>query len=230
VTTLIKGGLPNSGLMSWAARTVAEHVADNIDAVIGMREMGRDSIVGALKGVPWTKSGQAAAKGTEVHGLAERLTHGEEIEVPEHLAGYVESCLAFLDEWKVQPVVTEVPVANRKWKYAGTLDLIADYVNPVDGEAGRALFDWKTSGSGIYPDAAYQLAAYRHAEAYLAADKTEHPLPEVGSGYAVWLRSDDYDVIPVECGPSVFDDFLHIARVARAAKDNRKLIGDPIHV
>jgi hypothetical protein len=28
----------------------------------------------------------------------------------------------------------------------------------------------------------------------------------------------------------VFDDFLHIARVARAAKDNRKLIGDPIHV
>jgi hypothetical protein len=229
VTTLIKGGLPNNGLMSWAARTVAEHVADNIDAVIGMRDMGRDSIVGALKGVPWTRSGEAAAKGTDVHGLAQRLTHGEEVDVPEHLAGYVESCIAFLDEWKVRPILTEAPVANRVWKYAGTLDLIADFEHPLDGP-GVGIFDWKTSGSGIYPEAAYQMAAYRFAEAYLDVDKTEQPLPVVDFGFAVWLRPEAYDVIPVKCDQSVFDDFLYIARVARAAKSNRDLIGEAVHV
>lgn len=228
VTTLIKGGLPNPGLMTWAARTVAEHVADHIDAVIGMREMGRDSIVGALKGVPWTKSRTAAAKGTEVHSLAQKLTNGEEVEVPEHLAGYVESCVAFLDAWKIRPKVTEVPVANREWKYAGTLDLVAEHHHPSGLEIGTAIFDWKTSGSGVYPDAAYQLAAYRFAEAYLGPDKTEGSIADldITSGYVVWLRSDDYDVMPVKCDQKVFKDFLYIMRVARSARTNRELIGE----
>lgn len=229
VTTLIKGGLPSPGLMTWAARTVAEHVADHIDAVIGMREMGRDSIVGALKGVPWTQSRTAATKGTEVHALAQKLTHGEEVEVPEALAGYVESCVLFLDTWKIRPLVTEAPVANREWKYAGTLDLVAEHHHPSGLEIGTAIFDWKTSASGVYAEAAYQLAAYRYAEAYLKPDGTEGKLSDldITSGYVVWLRSDDYDVVPVQCDQKVFKDFLHISRVARAARSNKTLIGEP---
>lgn len=230
VTRLIKDGLPSPALMSWAAKVVAEHVADNIDAVIGMRGMGRDSIVAALKGAPWTQSREAAAKGTEVHALAQRLTHGEEVEIPEHLTGYVESCVAFLDTWKVRSLLTEAPVANRQWKYAGTLDLVAEHVHPSGLEIGTAIFDWKTSGSGVYPEAAYQLAAYRFAEAYLDSDGIEKPMADLGitCGYAVWLRPDDYDVIPVQCDDKVFRAFNHIAYVARAARGNKSLIGEAV--
>jgi hypothetical protein len=37
-------------------------------------------------------------------------------------------------------------------------------------------------------------------------------------------------VVPVECGEAVFKTFLHIATVARAARGNRKLIGEAINV
>src|SRR5690606_19818652 len=120
VTTLIGQGLPKPALPYWAARCVAEYVADNLDQVVAMADMGRASLVAALKEVPWTKRDTAAAKGAEVHALAERLAAGDEVDVPEHLAGYVESCVAFLDDYQVRPIRLEAPIGSRTWRYAGT--------------------------------------------------------------------------------------------------------------
>ena len=232
VTTLIGDGLPKPALTRWAAKAVAEHVADNLDAVVGMKDMGRDAIVAALKEAPWAAARAGAAKGTEIHDLADKLTHGHEIEVPEHLAGYVEACVNFLDTWKVRELVVERPVGNRRWKYAGTADLIAE-ITPPGGEPIVAIVDWKTAASGIWPETAYQLAAYRHAEVYLDTDnRTERSIADLGitTGYGVWLRSDGFDVLPVDCGEQTFKAFLHIAWVARAAKTNKELIGEAVHV
>lgn len=233
VTTLIGDGLPKPALTRWAAKSVAEHVADNLEAVLGMRDMGRDAIVAALKEAPWTKARAGAAKGTEVHKLAEKLIRGEEVEVPDHLAGYVESCVAFLDDWKVQPIIVERPVAHRRWRYAGTCDFVGIVHRPLNKPEylrHTAIVDWKTAASGVWPETAYQLSAYRYADAYLDEDGAEQPMADlnIGAGYAVWLRADGYDVLPVECGERVFKDFLHIAWVARAAKANRELIGEAV--
>jgi hypothetical protein len=229
VTTLIGDGLPKPALTRWAARSVAEYVADNLDAVLGMRQMGRDAIVAALKEAPWTAARTGAAKGTEVHGLAEKLIRGEEIEVPEHLAGYVDACVAFLDAWKVRPLLVERPVGNRQWRYGGTADFVGEVTAPDAGPV-VAMVDWKTAASGVWPETAYQLAAYRFAEVYLDEDGAEKPMAGLGitTGYAVWLRSDGYDVLPVECGETTFKAFLHICWVARAAKTNRELIGEAV--
>jgi hypothetical protein len=224
VTTLIKNGLPKPGLPYWSARTVAEYVADaDPEHVESLRALGRDGMVKALKEIPWTRRDTAAAKGTEVHGYAEKLVKGEPVDVPDHLAGYVESCVKFLDEWRVAPVLVEAEVASRQWKYAGTLDLVADLP-----DSRRALFDYKTSASGIFPTTALQLAAYRHAEFY-NADGIELPMSEVGIdvGYAVWVRQDGYDVIPVQCGDEQYKAFLHVAYVARQAEVMRSWIGEP---
>jgi len=180
-------------------------------------------MVAALKEVPWAARDRAAVRGTEVHGLGEQLLRGEEVEVPEHLAGHVESYVRFLDEWKPEPILIEAPVGHRRWRYAGTLDMV---VRLPDGR--QVLADIKTSASGIWPETAYQLAAYRHAEVYLDADGREQPMVPVDAGYAIWVRADGYDVIPVECGERVFRDFLHIAWVARSARDNKNLIGEAI--
>lgn len=232
VTTLIKDGLPKPALVNWAARSVAEHVADNLDAVLGMRDMGRDAIVAALKEAPWTSRNQAGARGTEVHVYAERLAAGEEVEVPDHIAGHVEACVAFLDEWKVRPVLTETVVGSRKWRYGGTLDLVADVTNPATGEEQRIIADWKTAASGIWPETAYQLSAYRYAEVYLDDAGEERPMADLGitGGLGIHIRADGYDAVPVRCDEAVFKAFLHIAWVARHAKDNRSLIGEAVQV
>jgi hypothetical protein len=213
VTTLIKGGLPNDALKYWSARFVAEYVADHPEDVDALRRMGRGPMVQALKETPWEKRDTAAVKGTEVHSLAERLVHDEEVEIPEHLDGYVQSCAEFLDVWQPKTLLAERPVGHRAHQWAGKFDYIGEL---PDGRI--PLIDWKTAESGIWPETAFQLAAYRHAEFYVDEDGQEQPLPEITDTWAVWLRRDGYDVIPVKGDAETYKEFRHIAFVAHAAK------------
>lgn len=214
VTTLIKGGLPNDALKYWSARVVAEWVADHPDLTEQLeRAGGRGPLVAALKEIPWQKRDDAAVRGTDVHALAERLVHGQEVDVPEHLRGYVDSCVAFLDEWQPAPEIVERPVAHRAHWWAGKPDLFGSL---PDGRV--MLWDYKTTGSGIYAETAFQLAAYSHAEFYLTEDGNEWPIPPVDLCAAVWLREDGYDVIPLKADDSVYREFRHLAFVAEAAK------------
>lgn len=207
VTTLIKGGLPSEALKFWASKAVAEYVADHREQVFNLYEMGRLPMVGALKEVPWQFRDTAAIKGTEVHDFAERIANGEEVDVPSHLTGHVESCIQFLDDYQIEPTLVEQTVGNREHRYAGKLDLIAN----------DAIWDYKTSRSGIYPEAAFQESAYAFAEFY-GESGDEHPMPKVERAYGVHIRTDGYDVFPLEFGEHVFREFLAIAEVARIAK------------
>lgn len=229
VTTLIKGGLPAPALMYWSAKSVAEWVADNEADVDALRRMGRGPMVQALKEVPWQKRDTAAVRGTDVHDLAEKLIHGAEVDVPEHLAPYVEACVAFMDEWKPTPLVVERPLAHRAHWWAGKPDLFASL---PDGRV--ILYDYKTTASGIWPETAFQLAAYSHAEFYVDEQGVEQPIPQVDLCAAVWLQPHEYKVIPVRADDDVYREFRHLAFVADAAKrakgdrDTRGYVGLPL--
>jgi hypothetical protein len=177
VTSILKI-LDKPALVPWAARSVAEFVADHHDEVLALYGMGRDPMVNALKGAPWTQRDLAAAKGTEIHAYAEQLINGRSADVPDHLRGYVDGYLRLLESFDIEPLATELVVANRAVHYAGTGDAV---IRVGRGElAGRVgLVDWKT-GSGIYAESMLQTAAYACAEFSIdPADKTatEHPLP-----------------------------------------------------
>jgi hypothetical protein len=238
VTTLIKGGFPAPGLIGWTGKVVAEYVADTDDAELAaLRALGRDPMIAALRALPYASRDKAAARGTHVHAFAERLSKGEQLnygtdadDIPPELEGHVESCLAFLDQWHVRPVLTEVVIGNRWVPYAGTLDLVAD----IPG-IGRALVDWKTGTSGIWPEAVLQLAAYRYADFYAADDGTEIPMTEVGidATYACHIRADGYDLVPLDTGPDrdtsiAFQTFRACAYIARRADAIRELIGPAV--
>lgn len=215
VTTAIGDGMPKPALPYWAAKCVAQTVVDmDLDHLMALLKLGREGAIAALKQSPWTQRDNAAARGTEVHNLAEKLVAGEEVAVPEHLAGHVESVVQFLNDWQIRPVLVERVVGHYKYGYAGTFDIIADL---PDGR--RVLFDYKTS-SGVYPDVALQLAAYQWATHYVAEDGTEIPMTEVGIDEAkvVHVRADGYDVVPFNTGPEVFLAFLNVLAVARARK------------
>ena len=131
-----------------------------------------------------------------VHDLAERISHGEEVDVPAHLVGYVDAAIRFLDDLDVQPVSTEQVVASVKHGYCGTFDLYADT------NQARALFDYKTSKSGPYPEAALQLAAYRYAEWWLNPEGIAVHAPPINGTAVVWLQPDRYELYPTASGPT----------------------------
>jgi hypothetical protein len=245
VTTLIKNGRPNNALIGWAARETAQYVADNPDTVAALRDAGREPLVAALSKFHVAVLQDAANRGTRVHAVAEKLARDEEVEYDDDIAGHVEAFVLFLDQWQVRPVLVEAVMASRRWGYCGTCDLVADVITPGEidlraapwlddtipaGTPLRVLFDTKSSRSGIWPDAAYQLAAYGHAEVYLADDGTEQPVDALGIQHAaaVHVRADGYDIYPLNAGPDTFRTFTFLATSARRIGDDRRLVGGAV--
>lgn len=205
-TTLMKMEKPY--LIDWAARMVAEYVAYRPEEIRAMYDsMDAAQIAGALKVVHNVKRDAAAVRGTNVHAIAERVVHGEAVEVPEHLAGFVSGYVDWLDRFQVAPVLTERSVGNRKHWYAGRFDLIADIAGT------RWCLDVKTSAS-VYGETAMQLAAYANAEFYVNDDDpdTEYPMPDGIERYGVIHVQDGTTTLyPYESGPLPFQLFLHVA-------------------
>lgn len=218
VTTLL-GVLDKPALPKWAAKSVAEYVANNRDAVEHLYAMGTGPMVASLKEIPWQKRDEAGIRGTDVHDYAERILNGEEVDVPEHYVGHVEQCIAFMEDWDIRPVLVEQCVGSRQYKYAGKLDLVADH-----NQGPRAIFDWKTAQSGIYKETAFQMVGYAFAEFY-GENGDEKPMADLGieQSYGVHIRADGYDVYPLRFGPDVYDEFLCIAR---AYHINKRANGD----
>lgn len=184
----------------------------------------RSALVEILKNIRYRDLGEASAKGTDVHRIAERLGRGEEVDVPEHLTGYVDGYLRFLDEWQPRDALLEAVVINRKWRYMGKSDLIAEFdelpaelAEMIGKSSGRGLLDLKTSRSAIFPEVGLQLVGYKNAETILL-DGEEQPMPPIDFVAAVHVKPDgDYEVIAFDLEertrPTTFDVFLYVKMV-----------------
>ena len=151
VTTVIGNGLPKPALLNWAADATAEYAVDNWDDMAGLSPTAR---LKKIKGGGGEARDAAANRGRQIHKLAERLLAEEKVVVPDELAGYVQSCVRFLDDFDVRAVHVEAVVYSEKNRHSGQLDIIADVLLPDmpeyehigRGEDGysRGLLDWKT--------------------------------------------------------------------------------------
>lgn len=232
VTSLLGKGLPKPALPYWAAKSVAEYVVDNPEKIPGLIEMGRGPAIAALKGVPWEARDQAAIRGTDVHDLAEKLAHGETVDVPTHLLAHVEGYARWLDLFGIEALYTEQPVASRTWGYAGKFDLICRIGRGP--WAGRvALLDNKTS-KGVYGETALQTSAYASAEFMAPGPDEEIPLPEIECTGVVHVTETGTEFYPLADSPDEiarhFKVFTHIAYVAKRTDDIKTFIGDPMRV
>ncbi len=236
VTTINGNGMPKPALLNWAGEATAEYAVDNWDALAPLPYSER---LKKIKGGRYEKRDAASAKGTAVHAMAERLIADEKVTVPDELTGYVEACVAFLDDFDVRQVHVEAVVYSETNHHVGTVDLIADVLLPDMPEYAhigrdengysRGLLDWKTSRSGIFGDVALQLVAYRHSE-WLINPVTEEvePMPDVDFTAGIHLRPNGYSFIPLETGDDVYRDFLYVKEVARIVAGLRDLVGDEI--
>lgn len=222
VTTIIGAGLPKPALINWAASATADYAVNHWDELAEMQPAARLKV---LNGARYAERDAASNRGTQVHRHAEALITGEEVEVPDALAGYVEAYAAFLDEYDVTPVLTEFGVYHPTFNYAGTADLLADLT--IGGERVRALLDLKTSRSGIFGETALQLAAYAHAAYWLGAEPEVMASPIEWTG-AVHVQPNAYALVPVEAGEEQFEAFLNVQKVARWMDGARDLVGEGI--
>ena len=223
VTSILGDGLAKPALVNWAARTVAGYAVDNWDT---LGELSVSARLKTLEGAHYADRDAAGKRGTEVHRLAEQLTKGAEVAVPDELAGHVESYVRFLDDHDIAPVLTESSVVYLKPlnEYAGTLDLIADF--PHLGQ--RLLCDIKTARSGVFPDNALQLAAYRYATSYLDGTGLE-PMPEVDGCAVIHVRADGYSLVSLEAGPAEHRFFLYCRQLWRWQNEASKtVVGEDI--
>lgn len=136
VTTITGDGLPKPALINWAGNATADYAIDHW-AELG--ELSPAARLAKLRGGRYETRDAAANRGTQVHALADQLIRGVEVDVPEELAGHVESYVHFLDEFGPDPLLIEGVVFSHSHGYAGTLDLIADF--PTLGQ--RLLVDLK---------------------------------------------------------------------------------------
>lgn len=219
VTTLISNGLPKPALVKWAANTAAELAVNEWDQ---LAELPVSERLNRIAKGPDIARDTAAVRGTRVHALADKLANGEEVEVPDELAGHVDSAVRFLDEWDVQTIYTERPVYHEKYLYAGTFDLLAMLGSKV------WLLDFKTNKSGPFGDTAFQLAAYRFATHFQHPDGGTRLMPQIDECGVVWLRSDGYNLYPYYADQGVFRQFLYIQQTARAAAECRDYRGDEL--
>lgn len=221
VTTIINGGLPKPALITWAARTVAEAIADNAETADGMlARLGRAPMIEALAAVPNERRNVAAARGTAVHELAERVAHGEAVPVPPEMAAMVRGYVEWLDAFEPEVLHTEVPVANRTFWYAGKFDLYVQMCGI------RWLLDVKTSRS-VYGDTSLQLAGYAGAQVMIV-DDTERPMPPVDRIGVLHVTNEGTDLFDLGNWREAFEEFVAARTIYAGAGRRRKLIGDPL--
>jgi hypothetical protein len=235
VTTLIGDGLPKKALQKWAVEVTADYAVDHWDELSAMLPSERRKI---LIKAQYTTTSRAAARGTQVHEIADRLMHGEEVAIPEGMDGYVKAAVDFIDEFDVVPIEVEFTVWSDTWRWAGTCDLIADLLDPDDPEPDpelrrrvRWLLDYKTKEkeSGVFGDAALQLAPYRCAEKMMGADGIERDMIPVDRCGIVQLYKDGtYRLVPVEADEPEYAIFQYVQQVALWLDTNRSLVGEPI--
>ena len=221
VTWIIGQGVPKPNLITWAANETAGYAVNHWDE---LAEAGPAERLRTLERARFASRDGPGERGTAVHQLAHRLAAGEDVQVPEPLVGHVDAYLAFVEDWRPSEILAETVVGNRKHRYMGTLDAVAHL-----GDTQVWLLDFKTAASGIWPEAALQLSAYRNAEFYLDADGNEHPMPQVDVAGCVWLRADGYDLIPVNTDPETFRVFLYAQQVAHFGSQPRETyVGDQL--
>ncbi len=133
----------------------------------------------------------AGDSGTAVHDLIEKHLMGTPYEIPddENVIRGFKAFESWLEQTDVEMVETERMIFSEKYFYCGRTDLLA--------RRRQALLvgDFKT-GSGIYPDVAYQVAGYGVAIEEETGDKIEDGLAihldkKTGRFKEYWFKLDD---------------------------------------
>ena len=190
-----------SGLIDWTAKTVATCAIEEAAELSRIRRLKNDEDAHEWL---WNAANRyrdsRGVDGSDLHDVVDRKLSGQD--VPEYLHGPIEAmadnAIAFLRDYQVETLYSEVRLAHRALGYCGTTDVIG--IVPVYGPKPR-IIDWKTAES-MYREPKWsrgknsmQLAAYDNAEVMFWDDRTEADMIETDPvGLIVMIRPEGYKV------------------------------------
>jgi hypothetical protein len=163
----------------------------------------------------------AGDRGSRFHEAVEHMTLFDEGgSVDADVRPYFDAYREWIDRVQPEVLSSEATVFSRRWGYAGTLDAImqipadADLPKPMRHLRGKRLVVDYKSGKSVDRLAAWQMAAYRHAEAELMPDGTEVPVPKVDGGLVLHIRPEGVQMREAFVGSKTFNQFVYALRVA----------------
>lgn len=197
-----RGGEDETGLQIYHADETARCAIEEAAELSRIRRLsGDDDAFDWLRKAPKRRTEGAGVKGSDLHDIVDRMQSGAE--VPEYLhddiLAMAKQVIAFLNDYQVEALFSELRLAHRTMGYCGTTDTIG--IVPQYGDV-PVLIDWKTSKS-MYEKPKYsngknsmQLAAYSHAEVMFWDDRTEADMTPVNQdvGLIVMVRPEGYKV------------------------------------
>jgi hypothetical protein len=155
VTQVLKV-IAKPALVFWSASMAANYVAEQVKPGIALDEMEIQKLCDGAKKAHRQKAQDSADLGGAAHRWFEDYFSGRKPARPVNadLQNMTDAFLTFVGSHDIQPISLEQRLYSVDLKVAGTADLIAI----IDGELTVA--DYKTTRSGIYPEALLQLGAY----------------------------------------------------------------------
>ncbi len=233
VTTVLRS-LAKPALVPWAAKVTAEQAvamtkSGALQALVAQDEA---AAVAAVKDAPRNQRDSAGGFGTAVHEALEAWATGSTMPTLDgpgsdawgHLA-------ALLDAYEVEPLYAEATVYgdtdDPATVYAGTCDLVADVTVPGEGRM-RFVLDCKTNRGGVYPEAAYQLAAYRHASHLVTDAGDVVHMPGVVGGLVLATRPERAEIVPVDTGAEALALFRHLRAVHHLTTNGPRYVRRPL--
>lgn len=223
--TSVVGMLPKEFLKFWAAKLVAETAVDNAGTVVQMMLTGgRDGAVDWLKRAPLRNTDKAADMGTEAHDIFEKMARQEKVgRLHPDLKPFAAHFGEFLEKAQPEFLHVEETVWSDTHGYAGSFDAIARIGDEV------VIIDNKTTRSGVYPEVALQLSAYRYADYIITEDGSTTDLPPISGGAVLHVRPEGWKLYPVRCDEECFAVFRSLIPVITWDKETSKgVIGKPV--
>lgn len=231
VSKIVGAAVAKPGMVYAAAKEAALWARINRE---GYDVIGPDEWQKAAAGAHRVVWNQRADDGRALHTLAETLIYGDPMPtelagepVAPHVADMAEQLARFFDTWAVEPIAHETMIYNDRWPYAGRFDIVAQL---RDGR--RWLLDYKTGESGIWPESSLQLSGYRFATHYVrSTDNVDVPMADLAieDTACVWLRPDNWELVPVRTDQQTFGVFLHCGAIADWASWKREAsVFDPL--
>jgi hypothetical protein len=190
------------GLLDWSAKCVATAAIEDAATLSRKRRLeGDDEAFTWLWHAANRERDGKGVNGSDLHDVADRMLSGREM--PEYLDPNIkfmaENVAAFMVDYAVDAVHSEVRLCHRSLSYCGTTDQIG--IVPQYGELPM-IIDWKTSESMYrtpkfaHGKNAMQLTAYSHSEVMWWDDKSESDMLKLNDevGLIVMIRPDGYKV------------------------------------
>ena len=235
VTTVL-GKLAKPALVPWAAKVTAEQAVRMTasGALAGLVAMDEAAAVAALKDAPRNQRDSAGNFGTLVHEALEAWATGRELPP---LSGPAAEAWAhvvvLLDRLDLEPLHAECTVfgdvTDEATAYAGTADLVAEVTIPGRGRV-RVVADLKTNRGGAYPEAAFQLAAYRAASHLVTDTGDVRAMPETTGALVLAVRPDGASAVPVDAGPDALQVFRALRVVHEMTTNGTRFIRAPLNL